>query len=118
MENTGWRWHERENLRDGKWIRTGVTTPVNKHTGKLYREKPGYLDKGNAPETLRLASQTRVVQLLAKLALAQVDEKRKSREGRPPSQWLRSLKDDELSIWLKTTDIPEVSASGMTFLMH
>ncbi len=46
------------------------------------------------------------------------DPKRRARHGRPPSRWLRSLKADELRIWLKTIDPPEAGVSGMTYWTH
>jgi hypothetical protein len=46
------------------------------------------------------------------------DEKRRARDGRPPSQWLRSLKAEELRVWLPKIDPPEAGVSGMTFWTH
>lgn len=46
------------------------------------------------------------------------DAKRRARDGRPPSRWLRSLKADELRIWLPTIDPPEAGVQGMTFWTH
>ncbi len=48
----------------------------------------------------------------------QVSSSRRARHGRPPSRWLRSLHADELRIWLKTIEVPEVGVSGMTFWQH
>lgn len=45
-------------------------------------------------------------------------EKRRARHGRPPSKWLRSLHADELSIRLKTIDVPEADVVGMTYWEH
>jgi len=46
------------------------------------------------------------------------DEKRRARDGRPPSQWLRSLKAEELRVWLPKIDPPEAGVSGMTYWTH
>lgn len=46
------------------------------------------------------------------------DAKRRARDGRPPSKWLRSLKADELRIWLPTIEPPEAGVQGMTFWTH
>jgi hypothetical protein len=43
---------------------------------------------------------------------------RRARHGRPPSKWLRSLKADELRIWLKTIEVPEAGVEGMTYWEH
>jgi len=43
---------------------------------------------------------------------------RRSRHGRPPSKWLRSLSADEIRIWLKTVRVPEAGVSGMTYWEH
>jgi hypothetical protein len=48
----------------------------------------------------------------------QPDDKRRARDGRPPSQWLRSLKAEELRVWLPKIDPPEAGVSGMTFWTH
>ena len=48
----------------------------------------------------------------------QPNSMRRARHGRPPSRWLRSLRADELRIWLKTIDVPEAGVSGMTFWEH
>lgn len=46
------------------------------------------------------------------------DENRRARDGRPPSQWLRSLNAEELRVWLPKIDPPEAGVSGMTFWTH
>jgi hypothetical protein len=43
---------------------------------------------------------------------------RRSRHGRPPSKWLRSLKADEIRIWLAKVEIPDAHVEGMTFRTH
>jgi hypothetical protein len=48
----------------------------------------------------------------------QPDVSRRSLDGRPPSQWLRSLYADELRVWLATIEVPEAGVSGMTFWTH
>lgn len=48
----------------------------------------------------------------------QPNDKRRARDGRPPSQWLRSLNAEELRAWLPKIDPPEAGVSGMTFWTH
>ncbi|WP_182867416.1 hypothetical protein [Stieleria mannarensis] len=43
---------------------------------------------------------------------------RRSRHGRPPSDWLLSLEADEIRIWLANVEIQEAMVSGMTFWTH
>ncbi|QEG00958.1 hypothetical protein Mal15_50340 [Stieleria maiorica] len=43
---------------------------------------------------------------------------RRSRHGRPPSDWLLSLNADEIRIWLAKVEIQEAMVSGMTFWTH
>lgn len=45
-------------------------------------------------------------------------EKARARHGRPPSKWLRSLRADELRVWLRTVEVPEAGVSGMTVWTH
>lgn len=43
---------------------------------------------------------------------------RRSRHGRPPSRWLRSLNADELRLWLGRVDIQVAYVDGMTYWTH
>ena len=52
------------------------------------------------------------------VADGQPDPARRALEGRPPSQWLRSLEAEEIRIWLKTIEVPEFGVSGVTFSIH
>jgi hypothetical protein len=45
-------------------------------------------------------------------------EKCRARHGRPPSKWLRSLNAGEISVWLKTVELPDAGVSGMTVWAH
>jgi hypothetical protein len=45
-------------------------------------------------------------------------EKCRARHGRPPSKWLRSLHANEISVWLKTVELPDAGVSGMTVWAH
>jgi hypothetical protein len=124
-ENNSWFWYERENLVDGKWKLTGITTPINKNTGERYALRNGYLDDSLVPVEVRTGSQTDAD--LAAVDATDTSERdrehlpdpsRRGRHGRPPSKWLRSLGAEELRIWLKTIDPPEAGVSGMTFWTH
>lgn len=49
------------------------------------------------------------------------DGKIRAREGRPPSEWLRSLTADEIRKWLPTVkdkDMPVAEVEGMTAQYH
>jgi hypothetical protein len=120
-ENKTWRWFERENFVDGKWKLTGITTPVHKKTGKP-KEGAGYLDESLVPPAVRRGEQSETIELSPELAAEferhRPHPQRKSRHGRPPSKWLRSLNAAELRIWLKTIRVPEAGVSGMTYWEH
>jgi hypothetical protein len=120
-ENKTWRWFERENLVDGRWTLTGVTTPIHKKTGEPH-DGPGYLDEAVVPAEVRRSGEDVVEnippELAAEFAEHQPSERRRVRHGRPPSKWLRSLEADELRIWLKTITVPEAGVEGMTFWEH
>jgi hypothetical protein len=121
-ENRTWRWFERENLVDGKWKLTGVTTPIHKTTGEPH-VGPGYLDEALVPAKVRGDRDEEVIEnippeLAAEFAEHKPSESRRARHGRPPSKWLRSLEADELRIWLKTIKVPEAGVEGMTFWEH
>lgn len=113
-ENRSWTWFERQLRVDGAWHIVGITTPKNKITGEPYTAKQGYLDEALVPDdVVRTASEMR-----KKFAEAKVDETRRAEGGRPPSKWLRSLRAEELRIWLRTIDVPRAGVSGMTFWTH
>lgn len=98
---------------DGKWQRSGITTPVHRKTGKLYKGKSGYLDEQLVPESVRKST----VAVRKKLALGSSGPSEFG-DGQPPSQWLRSLNAGEIRLWLKTIHLPEVGVDGMTFWTH
>lgn len=111
-DNGVWRWFERETMIDGKWTLSGITTPVNIKSGEPYEGQTGYLEEDEVPTDVR-ASAGLVVD-----NEHHPDPARRARHGRPPSKWLRSLNADELSIWLKTIEVPEADVIGMTFWEH
>jgi len=121
-ENNTWRWFEREHLVDGEWRVTGITTPVNKFTGNYYQGH-GYLEESLVPAAVREGKvDSAVSDPTAKVAFehdhGQPSPSRRARHGRPPSRWLRSLRAEELRVWLKTINPPEAGVEGMTFWTH
>ena len=120
-ENNTWRWFERENLVNGEWRVTGITTPIHKVTGERYQGR-GYLDESLVPESMRKGNLEASSGSTADIAFEHDHGKpsptRRARHGRPPSRWLRSLHADELRVWLKTIDVPEAGVEGMTYWTH
>ena len=109
-----WRWYERTELVGDRWKVTGITTPVNTKTGKPYDgKKKGYLSEDLVPDAAK-----RQMRKLIAMSNRKPDPERRARDGRPPSKWLRSLNADELRVWLKTIDVPEVGVHEMTFFTH
>jgi hypothetical protein len=124
-ENRDWYWFQRETWIEGRWKRTGITTPISKTTGEPYTGRQGYLDERLVPSEVRAAREPfePFETDLTKVAPDGPDEgqpaaERRARDGRPPSQWLRSLNADELRIWLRTIEVPYVGVGGMTFWTH
>ncbi len=123
-ENNTWFWFERENLRDGQWVLTGITTPIHKETGQRYTPDTGYLDDSLVPQDVRngrgdeKAAQDDGGKVAFEADHGQPSPMRRARHGRPPSRWLRSLRAEELRIWLKTIDPPPAGVEGMTFWTH
>ena len=127
VDNDAWQWFERETFLNGRWVLSGVTTPVNKDTGEFHTGDAGYLSENDVPAEIRQS-----VTLLGRdaEAVASLDDgtsiqepgaptsERRARHGRPPSKWLRSLRAEELRIWLKTLDVPEAGVEGMTYWTH
>ena len=119
VNNSAWQWYERETLIDGRWMLTGITTPINRETGQPYLDRKGYLDESLMPMEMRVWDQDESDDIATvKPSERQPDATRRARHGRPPSKWLRSLHAEELRIWLKTIDVPEAAVSGMTYSTH
>jgi hypothetical protein len=135
--NTTWRWYERENLVDGQWKLTGLTTPIHKVSGQLYTGHTGYLEESLVPAEIRGGDKSAGERSAGEKPAGEkpADDKsappaavepgdgkpdatRRAQHGQPPSKWLRSLHSDELRIWLKTIDVPEAGVEGMTFWEH
>jgi hypothetical protein len=119
--NSAWQWYELETLVDGEWKLAGMTTPVSVATGEPFSDREGYLDDRLVPSELRVWDDDDDRAAIGKTVDPkdrQPNDRRKSRHGRPPSRWLRSLHADELRIWLRTIDVPEASVSGMTYFTH
>jgi hypothetical protein len=114
-----WRWFERENHINGTWRNTGTTTPINKTTGQPKAENIGYIDDSLVPAEMRLGEPADLVTHTSTDLDPQLPTTEyRNRHGRPPSKWLRSLNADEITIWLKTIDVPAAGVSGMTFWNH
>lgn len=120
-ENNNWRWFEREQLIDGEWRVTGITTPIRKDTGAP-ATGPGYLDDSLVPESMRKGDLETPRGEIAGAPFEHDHGKpsptRRARHGRPPSRWLRSLRAEELHVWLKTINVPEAGVEGMTYWTH
>lgn len=120
-ENNNWFWFERENLKDGKWLLTGITAPIHKETGERYTASTGYLEDSLVPEDVRNGrhdSKPASGETAFEADHGQASSMRRARHGRPPSRWLRSLQADELRIWLKSIDPPPAGVEGMTYWTH
>jgi hypothetical protein len=129
-----WWWFERENLVNGDWWLTGITTPIHRETGERREENIGYIDDNLVPEGVRNGDAATVLLASYQEAESHHDHehaevavdldpqlptaKRRGGHGRPPSKWLRSLNADEIRIWLKTIKTPDAGVSGMTVWMH
>ena len=48
----------------------------------------------------------------------QVSLERRLQDGRPPSEWLRSMDTEELRAWLAEIEVPEAGVHGMAFRTH
>ncbi len=126
-QNESWQWYERESLRHGQWMLTGITTPVHRATGKRVEDVNGYLDESLVPIEVRrsgnadnesLPTVVRNEPPLGPDSYGQVSLDRRSQDGRPPSEWLRSMEVEELREWLAEIEVSEAGVQGMTFWTH
>jgi hypothetical protein len=126
-ENESWQWYERESMVNGQWRLTGITTPVHRVTGECVEAVPGYLDESLVPLEYRRVNHERhkghpaVVgsePLLEPESYGHVSPERRAKDGRPPSEWLRSMEVEELREWLSKIEVSEAGVDGMTFWTH
>ena len=111
--NKEWQWFELVSRVNGRWDRR-YTRPVHRKTRKLYsRKKMDFLSDEEVPQAVRDWNAS----LWKKLAQGRV-EPCKLGEGQPPSEWLRSLEANELKVWLRTIQLPEVGVEQMSFWTH
>ena len=128
-ENAAWQWYRLERFKDGHFKTAGISLPMQKASGIPFTPADGYLSVDDIPayvldgELPELSDE--MIEMRAKsqfdleTALSRTpDPEIKSREGRPPSEWLRSLFADELRIWLPLVDASEAGVNGMTFWVH
>lgn len=130
--NRTWRWVQREEFIEGKWVLTGMTTPVRRDSGEPLEEVSGYLEDSEVPERFRTAydglldANGEPVTVDSDHGISTLDDApgpdaaqhRRNRHGRPPSRWLRTLTAAELSSWLATIEPPEAGVEGFTFAEH
>lgn len=130
--NRTWRWVQREHYADGQWRLTGMTTPVRRDTGAQLADAAGYLPEDAVPSAYRAAydglfdaNEESLTPVNDHGVAADSDtpgpdaaEHRRSRHGRPPSRWLRTLTAAELSVWLATIEPPEAGVNGLSFEEH
>jgi hypothetical protein len=121
-EDDDWWWYEREHFIDGEWWLTGTTAPVHKKTNERKPGHEAYLEVQLVPADVRLGNDVpfpkAAADEIAEPELQLPTNLRRSRHGRPPSKWLRSLNADEIRIWLKTIECPEAGVEGMTYWTH
>ncbi len=126
-ENESWQWYERESLLHGQWRLTGITTPVHRQTGKCFEAAPGYLSESLVPIECRRINRGKQEKHLAVVrsepplrpeSYGHVSLERREQDGRPPSEWLRSMEVEELREWLDKIEVSEAGVQGMTFWAH
>jgi len=121
-QNNTWKWYERSSLIDGAWVLTGMTTPEHRQSGEAKHGIRGYLDKSLVPAGLAEASGEQMTDFCVAAEGADpgpaATDLRRTREGRPPSRWIRSLGTDELRTWLSMVEPGQAGVAGMTFMEH
>jgi len=124
-----WSWYRAERYVDGDWKSHAISLPVNRKTGELHQPADGYVGLDNIPPYVLTGDLPQLPDSIKRqMAPSQFDPTEammrlphpevQMRDGKPPSEWLRSLYADELRTWLKTIDITEATVSGMTFWVH
>lgn len=128
-ENSEWNWYRAERYVDGAWKSFAISLPVNRNTGELHRPAEGYVGLDEIPPYVLAGALPQLPESIKRqMAPSQFDPTEATkrlpdpevqiRDGKPPSEWLRSLNAEELRTWLRTIDVTEASVSGMTFWVH
>ncbi len=128
-QDSQWEWYRLERYVDGTWESVGISLPIDRETGEAYEPSDGYLGRDEIPARV-LKDELPIVphDIQQQLAPSQFDPLQahsrqpdpeiQARDGKPPSDWLRSLTARDLRTWLKTIDAPPASVRGMTFWVH
>ena len=128
-ENGEWSWYRAERYVDGDWKSFAISLPVNRKTGELHQPAAGYVGLDDIPPYVLTGELPRLPDGIKRqmepsqfdpteATMRLPDPEVQMRDGKPPSEWLRSLNAEDLRTWLKTIDITEASVSGMTFWVH
>lgn len=128
-EDGKWKSYRAERYVDGNWKSVAISLPVNVESGESFQPAEGYVSLNEVPshvlsgelpslpESIKrqmIPSQFDSMEATRRLPDPQI----RIRDGKPPSDWLRSLHAEELRTWLKTIDTPEATVNGMTFWVH
>ena len=124
-----WSWYRLERFVDEQWKTVGITLPMHRESGEAFDPPDDYLPLDKVPEYVLSES---IPPLPADLEVGlrpslyspetaeshTADSTIRARDGKPPSEWLRSLRAGELRDWLPTIQPVEASVRGMTCWVH
>ena len=128
-EDSMWKWYRLERYTSNKWETVGISMPIHKETGEPFKEKSGYVEhnkipafvlEGSLPATPKDWKKNMQPSQFDPLTSVdrEPDATARARDGRPATEWLRSLTASELRGWLPTVQPPETGVNGMTFWVH
>ena len=127
--NSDWQWYRLERYADDVWDTVGISLPEHKETGDPFEPAEGYIDAEQIPEHVLTGALPQLPEEMKRhlvesdfsledAAQRGPDPEVRSRDGRPPSEWLRSLHAQDLRTWLPTIEVNSADVRGMTFWVH
>lgn len=128
-QDAQWQWYRLERYLAEKWETVGISLPVDRESGEPFEPAEGYLSLSQVPTYVREGTLPELPgHLQASMPptrfdpqaeeVRQPDPDAQARDGRPPTDWLVSLRAGELRSWLPTIDVTEAGVSGMTCWVH
>lgn len=128
-ENPEWKWYRLERYTEDDWRTVGISLPMHKETGEPFEpaddylnpsDIPAYVLDGRIPDLAQPPMHSAAASQYddATAFLQTPDPDARSRDGRPASDWLRSLYAEELRLWLPSVETSETGVNGMTFWVH
>jgi hypothetical protein len=124
-----WRWFRLERYEQSDWKTAAISLPIHRTSDESFEPSDGYVPTADIPSHVITGAipelppglEDRMAPSQFELsdpATRTPDPDIRLRDGKPPSDWLTSLRATELREWLQTIDPIQAEVRGMTHWVH